>query len=216
MTDPGPDTRLVGIMVAHPDDETLWGGGVILRHPRWRCRIWTLCRASDPDRAPKYRAVLQRLGAEGKMADLDDGPDQHPLPETDVERTIAQLAGRERYDLFITHAPWGEYTRHLRHNETSRAVTALWSQGELCARELWMFAYEDGGRAYLPRAREDADVVETLPPEVWREKYRIMHEIYGFTADSWEARATPRVEAFQRFAAPAELPYWSASMRETR
>src|ERR1039458_2480503 len=61
----GPRLR-AAVVVAHPDDETLWCGGYILNHPEFHWRIVTLCRASDPDRAPKFRRVLQRLGAEGE------------------------------------------------------------------------------------------------------------------------------------------------------
>ncbi len=70
----------------------------------------------------------------------------------------------------MTHAPWGEYTRHLRHEETARAVIALWAQGEIRANSLWLFAYEDGGRAYPPRAAGGAHVRFTsLPARVGRE-----------------------------------------------
>ena len=38
--------------------------------------------------------------------------------------------------------------------------------------------------------------------QTWRlyfdEKYRIVTEVYGFAMDSWEARTTPREEAFRR------------------
>src|ERR1035438_6108590 len=73
------------------DDETLWCGGYILTHPEFLWRIVTLCRAADPDRAPRFGRVLRRLGAEGEMADLDDGPDQTPLPVEQVQETTARL-----------------------------------------------------------------------------------------------------------------------------
>ena len=203
-------------MVAHPDDETLWAGGELLGHPEWRVHVWTLCRANDPDRAPKFRTVLARLNADGAMADLDDDPEQAPLPEELVQDAVMALACDRDYDLFFTHAPRGEYTRHLRHEETSRAVMVLWHSGRLRARQLRLFAYEDGGRAYLPRPREDAHLRRELPPEVWEAKYRIITGLYGFAPDSWEARATPRVEGFWCFDTPETLRQWSAEHHSGR
>lgn len=186
----------VAVVVAHPDDETLWAGGLLLLHPEWEVVIASLCRGGDPDRAPKFHRVCQRLGAVGRMADLEDGPEQRPLCERLVEETVLGLVGDTAYDLLLTHGPRGEYTRHLRHEETSRAVTALWRQGRLQTARLWHFAYEDGGGTHLPRAAAEAPIRVVLPPETWEEKYRIIRAGYGFAEDSKEARTTPRVEAF--------------------
>ena len=89
--------------------------------------------------------------------------------------------------------------RHLRHEETARAVLTLWNTGKLDAKELWSFAYEDGGGKYLPRPIQDADIYLGLPEEIWQIKYSIITEVYGFGLDSFEARTTPRQEAFWRF-----------------
>ena len=184
------------VVVAHPDDETLWCGGYILTHPEFNWRIVTLSRASDADRAPKFRQVLQRFGAEGEMADLDDGPEQAPLPAGQVEETTARLLAGNSYDLVLTHGPNGEYTHHRRHAECCRAVVELWRSGGIDTRRLWMFAYEDGGRAYLPRVRQDADRRDVLPDDIWVEKRRVIKDLYGFGADSWEVQTTPRHEGF--------------------
>ncbi len=196
ITDP---RQRVAVIVAHPDDETLWCGGYILAHPEINWRIVTLCRASDPDRAPKFRQVLERLGAEGEMADLDDEQYQVPLPIKQIEETITRLLAGKSYSLILTHGPKGEYTRHRRHEECCRSVVELWRSGSIATNRLWLFAYEDGGHEYLPRVRNDADRRDILPNNVWLEKRRLITNVYGYEPESWEAQATPREEGFWCF-----------------
>lgn len=202
------DPATAGVVVAHPDDETLWAGGTILMHPRWQWRVLTLCRAGDPDRSPKFQQALERFGASGRMADLDDGPEQAPLSDALVQATILDLLGDVPFDLLITHGPCGEYTWHRRHVETFNAVATLWRKGAFQTRELWLFAYEDNGKARLPHSVRNPDVTATLPRAVWDQKYRIVREVYGFAGDTWEAQTTPETEGFWRFSSPAELTQW--------
>jgi hypothetical protein len=139
------------------------------------------------------------------MGDLDDGPDQQPLDEQMVQDTVLKLLPVSKFDFLITHGQVGEYTRHIRHEETGQAVMALWESGRLSAREVWRFAYEDGGGAYLPQPAADADIMSRLPQDIWQEKYRIITEIYGFDKDSFEGKTTPKSEAFRRFQKKADV-----------
>lgn len=184
------------VIVAHPDDETLWAGGTMLMHPDSCWTVVTLCRKSDPDRAPRFDKALEHYHAKGVMGDLDDGPNQRPLRTIDVEDAIIDLLPSDRYDLVLTHGLWGEYTSHRRHEEVAKAVMALRESERFWAREVWMFAYEDGGKKYLPRPMADADVYVRLPEDIWETKYRIVTDVYGFASDSFEARTTPKNEAF--------------------
>jgi LmbE family N-acetylglucosaminyl deacetylase len=198
----------VAVMVAHPDDETLWAGGTILSQNFWRCLIVTLCRASDADRAPRFFQAAQALRAEGRMGDLDDGPEQVPLAESELQKAILQLLPQKHFDLIISHSPAGEYTRHRRHEEVGKAVITLWQKGKISADELWAFAYEDGGKQYLPRPIKTAMVYRALPETIWRKKYDIITTLYGFQEDGFEARTTPRAEAFWQFTNPLEARRW--------
>jgi LmbE family N-acetylglucosaminyl deacetylase len=189
------------VIVAHPDDETLWAGGLMLMYPDVDWTVVTLCRKSDLDRAPKFFKALERLNAVGFMADLDDGPEQTPLDNGQMQKTIAELLPSNRFNLVITHSTSGEYTRHLRHEETAKAVLELWNSDRLFADELWTFAYEDGNRKYLPHAIKNADLLVGLNDEIWRQKYDIITRIYGFSQESFEAKTTPKEEAFWRLKA---------------
>ncbi|MCF7955770.1 MAG: PIG-L family deacetylase, partial [Phycisphaerae bacterium] len=187
------------VIVAHPDDETLWAGGTILMHPEIDWTILTLCRLSDPDRSPKFNKVVSFLGAKGIMGDLDDGPEQVPLDCYEVQGAITELLPSNNFDLILTHGHKGEYTRHRRHEETGDAVLDLWKNDKLFAKEIWRFAYEDKGGRHLPRAIKDADLEIKLSDNIWHRKYGIITNIYGFDVDSFEAKTTPKQEAFYCF-----------------
>lgn len=203
----------VAVLVAHPDDETLWAGGTLLAETAWSVFVGCACRASDADRAPKFRRVLTRLRAEGRMADLDDGPEQLPLTDETVERSLLECLPSARFDRILTHSPLGEYTRHRRHEEVARAVLRLWLRGMLSAPELWLFAYDDNSGSRLPRVLAKADIVRELSSELWQQKYDLVTREYGFAETSWEARVTPKTEGFFRISTPEHARTWLEQSR---
>jgi LmbE family N-acetylglucosaminyl deacetylase len=202
------NSKAVVVIVAHPDDETLWAGGTILSHPLWQCFIVCLCRGSDTERAPKFYNALKVFKSEGIMGDLDDGPEQKPLHGKVVEQAIMDLLPLKHFDLIISHNPSGEYTRHIRHEEAGKAVIKLWLADKIPARELWTFAYEDGKGEYYPRPVEKAAIYRTLTKRIWLRKYNIITETYGFEKDSFEAETTPRAESFWQFTDPYDAKKW--------
>ena len=207
------------LIVAHPDDETIWAGGTVLLHPNWQWTIVSLCRGSDTDRAPKYKRAVQQLGGVSAIGDLDDGPEQLPLSDADVQQMVLDILPEKHFDLIITHSPHGEYTRHRRHEETGNAVASLWEKELIRAKEVWMFAYEDGGkggRKDLPVAIKTAHRKSYLPEDIWQRKRTIVTDIYGFALDSYEADIVMREEAFWCFQSPVEFHYWLQTERKKR
>jgi LmbE family N-acetylglucosaminyl deacetylase len=192
------------VIVAHPDDETLWAGGTILLNSEVNWEIISLTRKSDRERSLKFFKVLKELNAKGDIGDLDDGVEQNPLEIRKVEKMVLHLLKKSEYDLIITHSIKGEYQRHKRHEETGRAVLSLWEKGNLVAREFWMFAYEDGEGKYYPGPISDADVLTALPEKIWNKKFKIIKDVYGYPPEGWEVKTTPKKEAFWRFKSVAE------------
>lgn len=191
--------KKIAVIVAHPDDETLWCGGLILMNPDREWTIYSMCRGDDPDRSPKFSNVLKYLNAKGNMSTLDDGPEQFPLDISDIKKTILSILLSQEFDLIITHSLNGEYTSHKRHEEISTAVSGLWQEGLLKGKELWMFAYEDDNKRYLPKAIASAHLKIKLPRNIWEKKYQIITDIYNFPPDGFEGQTSPREEGFWCF-----------------
>ena len=196
------------VIVAHPDDETLWAGGTILKHPECKWFILSLCRANDGDRAPKFKNVLSVYNAQGTMGDLDDGPEQNPLEKKHIKNTILSLVPKQQWDIVVTHDPSGEYTHHIRHEEIGENTIELWHEGKIHTRQLWTFAYNDNGKRCLPHADPDAAIICEIAEDIWIKKYSIIMNIYGFSKESFEARTTPRTEAFHCFNTPDDALHY--------
>ncbi|MBN2584966.1 MAG: PIG-L family deacetylase [Planctomycetes bacterium] len=190
------------VVVAHPDDETIWCGGAMLQHPDCQWTVLSLCRGDDPDRAPKFRSVCRRYGAAAHISDLDDSD---PLQPIDVRRDIgSRILGHiddQPWDLVLTHGANGEYG-HRRHIEVHQAVAALVAEGALRCGELRTFAYECQTPSGQCRPADDADLRVELAAEELAEKKRIVRELYGFAAGSFEETACISPECFRRVASP--------------
>lgn len=186
------------IIVAHPDDEIIWCGGLILKYPGWDWTILSLCRQRDPDRSKKFRSICDLLSIEGHICDVDDSNPPRPInPPRDIGWCIRSSLGLTQWDLCVTHGANGEYG-HQRHREAHTEVLRLVGNGRLECEELWTFAYDcdlDSGHCL---AIPDADVRVDLTDQQLAEKRRLVREIYGYGSDSFEVRACVSPEGFHR------------------
>ncbi|MGC9455846.1 MAG: PIG-L deacetylase family protein, partial [Phycisphaerae bacterium] len=188
------------VIVAHPDDETIFCGGLMLAGPARRWHVLSLCRCDDVDRAPKFHRVCRHLGAEPIISDLDDSNPLKPIdPAGEIGRRIINLVGARDWQLCVTHGENGEYG-HPRHRQIHREVVRLVDSGLLRCGQLWTFAY-DCDAAGNCRPRDDADIRFELPAATLTEKRRIIHEMYGYGEDSFEVAACVSPEAFRRLRA---------------
>ena len=98
------------IIVAHPDDEIIWSGGLILQRPEWDWVVLSLSRADDADRCPKFHRVCDLLGVKGYISDLDDSDPPKPINRRrEIGNRIMECLTLVPCDLCITHGSNGEY-----------------------------------------------------------------------------------------------------------
>ena len=190
-------SKSVLVLTAHPDDETLWCGGLLLSHQDWEKTIFSFTRKSDPDRCPKFFKAVKEYGANGIIDDLDDGVEQKPLDYSIYKNSILNNLKKRDYDLIITHSIFGEYSSHLRHEEVSLAALIMIYEGIVKTKELWFFNYTDDKRKNDPYSKEDSDLLLSLSDELFDKKKRILLDVYGFSEDSWEAKIIPEREGFK-------------------
>lgn len=186
------------VIVAHPDDETIWMGGCLLRYRNiaWTC--FSLCRASDRDRAPKFRRVCERYNANCVIADLDDD-DKLSLEDAtfEAEKLIQDRLQGKSFDYVFCHGASGEYG-HERHLAVNRAVNNLLSSKILCPEAIFYFAYEnDEKRDYKVVSSKEANLLVELTDKEYREKKRIVSEMYGYQMDGIDVGYCTNPESFK-------------------
>ncbi|MDD5163711.1 MAG: PIG-L family deacetylase [Candidatus ainarchaeum sp.] len=181
------------MVVAHPDDETIWAGGLLQRKKNWNWTIASLCRSSDSDRKPKFEKVCGLYNAESVIFDLEDTLLDEIKNEI-VQKLLLPFEKRD-FDFIFTHGENGEYG-HIRHKDAHRAVLALAKEKKLNSKKLFVFSYKKGKQFELvPDGKETKKIV--LSKKELDSKKKIVAEIYGYAFDSPDVQYCTATEAFR-------------------
>lgn len=183
------------VVVAHPDDETIWLGGTLARFPQINWTILALCRASDRDRAPKFKKICTHFGTRAIITDLEDegrlNIQQSLIP---IKKLIVGAIKNKSFDYLFTHGPNGEYG-HERHIAVHLAIKQLLAKKFLNAQEAFFFNYKKTD--LKPKA--DSDFILSLSSKEFLAKKQVMTNIYGFAPQGTDVSYCTKVEAFKKF-----------------
>ena len=115
------------MIVAHPDDETIWGGAHLLDE-NWL--VVCLTHGSDITRSSEFTEAVSMSGNTPLMLDY---PDKVNLSRDDwsqvsdmIEKDICTLLQLKNWQEVATHNPAGEYG-HIHHKLTNALVTQAFS-----------------------------------------------------------------------------------------
>jgi LmbE family N-acetylglucosaminyl deacetylase len=185
------------VIVAHPDDETIWMGGTLLAEEDTKWTILSLCRKNDKDRAPKFKKVCRCYNATGIISDLEDEGIMNikkSLPE--IERRILKEIKKKNFTYIFTHGYNGEYG-HPRHIGVHKTVKGLVEKKVLKCDKLFFFAYKlNPQKRVVNRAEKSAGMVLNLRKKTLKEKKDIVKKLYGFSKNSFENRSCLAKETF--------------------
>ncbi|OGF27205.1 hypothetical protein A2331_03475 [Candidatus Falkowbacteria bacterium RIFOXYB2_FULL_34_18] len=189
------------VLVAHPDDETIWMGGTLFQNLQTDWTIFSLCRKSDNDRKPKFDNVCAFYGARGIITDLDD-EDKLSTEKTIpiIQELVEEEIGREKFDYIFTHGANGEYG-HPRHIGVYLAVKLLIKNKRLNIKNVLCFNYkkyreEENGLIDM-RAKPDSDFLLELGKNDINRKKKIIAEMYGYSYNGIDVNLCPKTEAFK-------------------
>jgi LmbE family N-acetylglucosaminyl deacetylase len=110
------------VVVAHPDDESLWFGGLLLTAPpQWTVVCCTVPRR-DPVRADKFTEACRLLGVAKSFV----------LPFSEVEPIRFDQLNIGGFDIIVTHGRAGEYG-HRQHQELHQFIAGTWPHKTICS-----------------------------------------------------------------------------------
>lgn len=135
------------MVIAHPDDESLFGGAELLKG---NYKVICVTNGDNPIRKLEFEAVMKHTNSEYEIWEYLDK--YHvPLKET-LKEDLFRIVNWQKWDKIVTHNEKGEYG-HPHHIQIHKIMK------ELVGKELWTF---------------DFSKKIDLPDDIWQAKLKLI------------------------------------------
>lgn len=144
------------MIVAHPDDETLFGGGELIKHAK-EYKVICLDYGNHITRHLEFLRAMQMIGVE-KWEHWDGEPYKTSAAynESILIPRIERVLDEQNWDMVVTHNQGGEYG-HYRHVSTHNVMARL------CPEKLYVF---------------NTDLTTRLPDDILHKKHEVLSTAY--------------------------------------
>lgn len=113
------------MIVAHPDDETIWGGNHLKKGNFY---VVCLTNGNNEERKREFYNTLKKANVKGIILEFSDKTngkrDDWKSSETQIKDEIRKIIDQKNWKTIVTHNPLGEYG-HSHHKKTSGIVTEI-------------------------------------------------------------------------------------------
>ncbi|CAM3895395.1 PIG-L family deacetylase [Mesobacillus zeae] len=137
------------LVVAHPDDELLFGGGELIKESGWK--VICVTNGGNVQRAKEFTHVMNIVKAEHEIWDFPDewkGDFDRKL----LSRKLKKILDENKFTKIVTHNLKGEYG-HTQHIALSQVLH------DLVKENLYVFGFGD----------------QKLSPDIYRKKLALLH-----------------------------------------
>ncbi|GGD75564.1 PIG-L family deacetylase [Paenibacillus nasutitermitis] len=106
------------MVVAHPDDESIFGGAALIREKGWK--VICLTNGDDQTRSYEFHRAMRRVGASCEIWNYPDKYEGSFNAEV-VGRDLEKVINKHRFHRIVTHNLQGEYG-HSQHKSLSKIL----------------------------------------------------------------------------------------------
>ena len=168
------------MIVAHPDDETLWGGANLFKD---RYFVVCLTNGYNLKRAKDFKEFLKFTNNSGiilNYSDLRDNiTDDWSEVRTGILKDLSKLLNYQYWDKIVTHGPDGT-TGHLQHKKTCEYVTKIVKKYNEYNNLYYFgkFYKKNNLPKYLPRISDEELSYKKKEINIYQSVIKIIHKLW--------------------------------------
>lgn len=153
------------MIVAHPDDESLWGGNALIEDDYF---VVCLTNGNNNQRKNEFLSVMEMSGDIGLILSYPDKIHNErsdwSFCKEDILTDLKTIIDYKDWDLIVTHNEDGEYG-HLHHIMTHNMVAEVCDKLNVPAKQFYFGKYYKRGEIYNMSDEELSDSLSLLQTE---------------------------------------------------
>lgn len=142
------------MIVAHPDDELIFGGAELISKSGWKVVVVTNCTQESsnmfslyiPNRLQEFMNIMNKLGHCYEIWDYEDNGINCNW-DNKIETDIRNLLDNNKFKMIVTHNLKGEYG-HIQHKKLSQIMHKLVNEN------LYVFTTSKNINPYYKKVKE--------------------------------------------------------------